>query len=267
MADFPQIGGFNQSDSGGKNTGTSSGTSVSTGSTWTEVFSATSSDSDLMVLKILNTVGTDQYIIDIAIGGAGSEEFLCENLICDETDGVGLSTVYVLPVKIAKGERVSIRTLADSGGRNIVYTMDLFAGGMTSFQSGGSIVPNGVDTAGRSGTAIDPGGTANTKGGYVEITASTPSDFKGFIVAFGNNKNGTISSNNGLADLAIGGSGSEEIILPDIWYKLSSTEQGHVPVFYPIDIPAGTRLAMRAQSTSIDAADRLFTTAIYGVVA
>jgi hypothetical protein len=69
-------------------------------------------------------------------------------------------------------------------------------------------------------------------------------------------------------DVAIGASGSEKIILPNLFMTTHTTSDEIAPsVFgpYSVYIPSGTRLAVRAQCSITDATDRTFDAMIYGI--
>jgi hypothetical protein len=93
--------------------------------------------------------------------------------------------------------------------------------------------------------------TVNTKGSYVELIASTPFYADAFYV--GIRPSGTTVTF--LVDLAVGASGSEQIILPDIFSRSSSaTAATPFSMFYvPIHIKDGQRIAARCQSATASA--------------
>ena len=90
--------------------------------------------------------------------------------------------------------------------------------------------------------------SANTKGNWVELVASTP--FDGYVdLTYGRFE----TKADFLIDLAIGAVGSEIIIWSNLLFG-STTASGyamgaHLPI--PIFIPAGTRISARAQSTRV----------------
>lgn len=91
-------------------------------------------------------------------------------------------------------------------------------------------------------------GTINTKGAWVEVETSTPHEVNGFhLIAYAVGASG--SSRRALVDVGIGGAGSEVVLVPDI---LLSTQDnfgtmGGDMIYFPMRIPAGTRVAMRLQ--------------------
>jgi len=102
----------------------------------------------------------------------------------------------------------------------------------------------GVNTAASFPVNV-PAGAANTKGAWVEAFAST-----GFnatlidLIVMGSGASG--NSRQMLCDIGIGGSGSEVVLAPNI---LIGTASGARRYTLPLWIPAGTRVAVRYQST------------------
>lgn len=98
------------------------------------------------------------------------------------------------------------------------------------------------------GTSVTPGTTS--KGSWTQAIASASTDVFGiFIYIY---SNGTAaSSRNTVLDIGIGPSGSEIVIVPDLICGNASTIQTGFGVgyFFPLFIPAGSRVSVRGQST------------------
>jgi len=122
--------------------------------------------------------------------------------------------------------------------------------GYTSFASGGS--PVNIDTsyiyAGitstGTGTTLTSSGTANTKGSYVELTDSTSADIAGFWLLIATTNS---AANRYLIDIATGGSGSETVLVPDVYSQPGTIGAGDQVIFVPLNIASGTRIAARCQ--------------------
>lgn len=120
------------------------------------------------------------------------------------------------------------------------------------------------------GTADAPTGTYNSaitggagasKGTYTEAKSSLPFDCVGIIATFQTQPN-TYQ----IFDIAIGAGGSEQVIVPN-WNLSSSLSGTHAnnPMFIPVFIPAGSRVALRSQGGSAFATFKLiFIAASYG---
>ena len=116
--------------------------------------------------------------------------------------------------------------------------MPEFASG---FGGGGVTRTYGSVAASSRATVITTSATANTKGSWVELTASTTFtsnwikvDISGVDVP-------------GLLDIGIGAGGSEQVIIPNLQFNSRAQGGAYGPYLFPILIPAGTRIAARAQ--------------------
>lgn len=105
-----------------------------------------------------------------------------------------------------------------------------------------------ADVSASIGTSVTASSSANTKGSYVQLSASTPYDaswieLQLFMV------NGGFNAPNVVLDLAIGASGSEVIVASNILCgSMFANDPGKISVVLPIKITAGSRLAARIQS-------------------
>ena len=93
------------------------------------------------------------------------------------------------------------------------------------------------------GTAVISSGSANTKGSYVEILASSKFDASGVYLTF---EKPTSGSQDVLFDLAVGAAASEQDIVSNLYMGLRANGGGGI--FFPILIPAGSRITGRCQS-------------------
>lgn len=100
------------------------------------------------------------------------------------------------------------------------------------------------------GTTITASGSTNTKGSYSQLVASTPYDCCGLWLNYCNASQAGVTNNCSL-DLAVGGAGSEQIVIPDIILATVGITSGYCnSIFFPIAVPAGTRIAARSQAPS-----------------
>jgi hypothetical protein len=85
-------------------------------------------------------------------------------------------------------------------------------GGCAESSTYGAVTSGNTD-----GTDITPNATANTKGSWVELTASLDHDTTGgIIITLGSIESSTTSEGSYLVDIGIGGSGSEEVVLSNL---------------------------------------------------
>lgn len=97
--------------------------------------------------------------------------------------------------------------------------------------------------------AITSGATANTKGTYQTLHASTPYDCYGFSLAIVNVFTAGAAINM-LVDIAVGAAAAERVIVPNVLAGASgNATQGAYAPFFPIFIPKGTRISARSQDS------------------
>lgn len=89
------------------------------------------------------------------------------------------------------------------------------------------------------------GGSANTKGSYVELSAATPFASDWILVQV----RITNSTSSSLIDVAIGAATSEIVILNNLLSCRGNDPRENGSFLFPCSIPSGVRLAHRVQST------------------
>ena len=108
----------------------------------------------------------------------------------------------------------------------------------------------GPSAAGRNPITVTSGGAAHTKGAWTQLIASTPYDAYGIWVSI----DGVHVANTNtayLVDIGVGPAGSELVILPnlDAW-GADNTGLGLRLYWFPVYIPAGSRIVARSQSST-----------------
>lgn len=106
----------------------------------------------------------------------------------------------------------------------------------------------GAVTSTSRGTALTANASANTKAtSYTQLIASTAFDATGILVMFDD----CAAAADFLVDIAVGASSSEQVILSNLLVSAgtgSIVYGGHY--FFPINIPAGSRISARCQCTT-----------------
>ncbi len=210
------------------------------------------------------------YLLDIATGGAGSETDIVANLLVDNQNTISANESvrqFIVPIAIASGVRLSARCQCSTGSDTLEIAVTLIstngAPGLTS------AVTVGASTGTSRGTQIDPGGTANTKGSWVQMVASTASTYQWLMLMMDNfGQTSPAASARWAIDIGTGGAGSEVVLVPDLRVARGTTPIVCAPTMYPIltYIPSGTRVAVRASCSINTATSRLFDAAIvFGV--
>lgn len=272
MADFPLIGDGQVYESVGAATGTSTGTTITaSGSThtkgsWTELIASTGAHAGWIYIT-MGDESAEEYLVDIGIGGSGSEVVLIPNLADAVRTAYG-QYAYMFPVDIPAGSRLSARCQCLTGSATIKVAALIASSGFLPSAPLGIVTDLGANTADSGGTSVDCGGSANTKGAYSQLVASTTYPISFLSFSLGNGSNTGRTSAGFLIDVAVGGAGSEQIVIPNIYAWADGPRNQmlpHTTPLYPVAIPAGSRIAVRAQTTTTDATDRLFDITGYGV--
>lgn len=214
----------------------------------------------IVIHGALATAG--DMLMDLAIGGAGSEVDIFPNLLVSAISAVSFS-VFV-PLALPAGQRLSVRCQHTTGGTAMSVEVTLIGGGGSAMQR---VETCGATTADSGGIAVDPGGSINTKGAYSQLIATTAFAYKHVILALGGRNNSANGSANWLVDIAVGAAASEVVIVGDLRLRSDAAHDLVMPPYFsfPCDIPAGSRIAVRAQSSNADATDRLIDAVLYGV--
>lgn len=277
MADFPlgEIARTFTSDIGSVSAGVvvASSTTAHTVGLWVPLDAVTEFDACAMTIQLLAPSGGSgpiPFLINIAIGGAGVEETIIPNILAEFDDALaefGPCSMRV-PINIPAGSRISANcqtesTNADAVSILVTFEIPTFA----SYTGLSHVITYGANTSATGGVVIDPGGTVNTKGSWVPITTSSD-QLSGLSLSTGHNSNTAVATGNFLFDISIGTSGNENdgIILLDIPMQMNAFERSWLDRnFYRVDIPDGSRISVRSQSTINQATDRLIDVCVHGV--
>lgn len=248
--------------------------SANTKGSYSEFVSSTPFAANQMYLFVWNTDNAvRQFLFDIATGGVGAETDILPNLSADGTSttssiyGFGLYGPF--PVAIPAGTRISGRCQCSTGSETMNVQIVLVAAGDTPGVS--SAVNYGAETANSGGTQLDPGGSANTKGAYTELTSSTSAVAQWVMLIF-TIGHSSVSSVFWLVDLATGAGGAETPLIIDIPVA-SVANAGAQPSMQPRTyafltyIPASTRLAARCSCSTATATVRLLDVVVLAATA
>lgn len=250
--------------------------------TWTEVENSTSEawGGFYVVQSGFNAHG----IVLIATGAASSESIIA-SMPFGASYQLGSSLTYV-PIPVASGTRISIggstQAAATCRGQIIGIPSTNFDStpSFTVMESGPYDLENDAATYGRF-AKIDPGGTANTKGSYTEISVSGTNAANNVIqgdslgqsydwlgMRFGENWNNAQTVQNRLWDVAHGAASSETIFAADFWDRLDALERvalGTEIVWVPWGRASGDRISARMQCDITDANDRIGSLCLFGL--
>lgn len=243
-------------------TATTSGTPHAAGS-YSEVVAALSEDSYGLYLQLSATTNTSAVdsstLMDIAIGAAGSEVNIVQNL------GVGYknlsNVIFFIPVFIPKGQRVSFRARGAQVSKSINARFTFLRSKDKNRSMPTRLNTIGANTATSSGIALTAPGASNVKSAWTEITSSTTEAFQGFLLTVQGAQSINLPNNNVLLDVAIGSAGNEQIISADNHVVIGAAESVDLPrpLTMVRHIPAGTRISCRyARSGALSVVDVIF---------
>lgn len=247
---FPSIGldvcnGFNP----GVDSGNALGIGV-TGSSLTHTKGSWQSlgfityDCCLMRLSANPSGGGFNFVaMDIGIGSSGSQQVVIPNLVFGTDVAGGLSEVY--PLQMPAGTNVWARLQGSAASQQAYVSFTSFDGGFDQHDGINGYDALGFASTRSNGTAIAKS-TLGAKGAYTELIAATTRDYTGFAARWNFELSTSISGfTTFLFDIAIGSSGNEKIIIPDIsMWQIGVLTPANQP-FIPIRIPAGTRISAR----------------------
>jgi hypothetical protein len=234
---------------------------------WSQVTSATSFQYEALQLDVMEDTssgGGECFLVDVAVGAAGSELVIVSNILIDcERPLQGSFSIHLdLPIRIRSGARIAVRCqdIGGAGNRNVRVLLVGKNGGPNYPRAvGENTTTYGANTSTTNGTLVDSGATANTWGAWVQFSAATASVHNYLQAVIGNNQN-TSGNSGGIIQvdhqIGIGASGSEQVVSQG--QSGNAYNLGNFGAFAAVrpHIPIGTRLSMRTRSNSGAASDR-----------
>lgn len=243
------------------------GGSAHTKGSYGQITAAASIDADGFWLQLIAGSASNDYLFDLAIGGAGSEVNILSNLLlCCSGFGVFESWDVYVPLPIKRGTRIAGRAQSTLASQNFRAGLTLCKGPMYRAMRQRRAVTYGANTADSGGQAIDPGGSANAKGSYAQLSAAITNPIRYAILCHGNVRNGARTDYTALLDLAVGAAASEVVVAGNMYLRLESASDMVRPALRGrwLDIERGSRLAARASCSGTDATDRLTDLVVIG---
>jgi len=242
-------------------------------SAWTEFTNGASLSEDIyqLVVVIYATAASainSNLIVDIGIGAAASEVVLIDGLAGGyRRDHPDQGATYRIPIFIAKGTRLSFRVqsaLASNSDWRIMAWGLGTQSRQTSVWHGGLVTSYGVNRSTSQGVSVTTG-ASDVLGSWTEIVASTTYRHSAMLIGVGGNADTTLSNVGARFQLGVGAGGSEVAIVDKLSFRTNSVESVHGihPMSdFSLDIPAGTRLAIRSASSGTAASHDYI---LYGV--
>ena len=223
-----------------------------------EVIDSTEQNAIGFVVFIQDQNTLADYLLDIAIGAAGSEVIVLPNLYVGghkEDYSMHVGGFVVLPIPLPAGTRVSVRGQTNySLAGEVDLTVMLITGGDLHSNAPLSVVDTyGANTSESDGTdvTVDEGAFSS----WVEITSGITENIKGFFLSLVDNN--TVYDGEFYARLDIGvGSAGNEVKIVDglpINVRTGGYEGNYGSIwpkytpFFPISIASGQRVVVRVK--------------------
>jgi len=210
---------------------------------WSEIIASTAQDVSFLFV-VASGVGATTVLtstlVDIGVGGSGSEVAVASNMSIGGAIGTG---VFIsLPIFVPAGSRIAARIQSVvTGGKTASIRVDAYSVGNVTLVPK-SVDVLGADTATSAGTAM-----SGASGTYVEIVASSSQKYAalGIVPAI---NSGTIASINVTYTVAVGSAGNE-IDVGSILASYAATELvssvGQESFVFPAKVPAGSRISLK----------------------
>lgn len=211
----------------------------------------------VMLQTISHTgVGTDSSgLLNVGIGGAGSEvvaiDYLGTGWIGGQTEPMTTHYGWLFPFYVPKGSRVAMQYQHKTINRPQkmrLFFFELMEGLVPSSR----ITALGAAPASSRGTTLTAPASDGVKGAWTQLIAATVEPYAVLGVSMQGGADTTQGSGVNLVDIGIGAAGAEVVIIPDIEVQTTTAEQLFVthPVVHAVNVPKGSRLAARYQSTA-----------------
>lgn len=232
------------------------------GAAWVAL--TTSAPLDIAELWLSISPGTTHagYLVDIAVGAAGSEQVIIPNLLVNTRSMC--VTEYRFPIAIPAGTRISARCQSTTISA-VCYVKAIIGAAAGYISSCSKVIAIGADESDTGGFSGDPGATANTYSAWQTI--ATPTErLVGIVIAVTLRGNAATSTATWLLEIGVE---TSTTYIPKLAFGNDTINDFAVPATYspfPVDIPANTAILVRSKCSISDASDRLFDIALYGMV-
>jgi hypothetical protein len=248
------------------------GGTANTKGTWTAIGAATGFDYHHLQLSIQFASGhNSDGLVDIGIGtSAASVTTIIGDLRCSCLRGAFMFPAhYALPIHVPKGSVLYMRVQASTGSHQVMFSLSGASNGLfgrPGFKDMVSLFT--VPGSSSRGTAVDPGGTANTIGSWTQLHAGVDRRVRGIVMFVGlNNVTARTGAQTALIDIGIGASGQEYAIAQNLMVCHEGTADCWLPQTFgpmPCDIPPNTRISARMRASLNTANERTADIAVWG---
>lgn len=241
---------------------------INTKGTPAVVQATTPFDADMIIVQLTSKSSAADQLIDLMIGGAGSEVVVVPNIYYTAGSNSAYGKTFMFPVAIPAGSRLSARSQSATASVTARVAVYLIQTGTLGMQSFSKIVAYGASTAASRGTGITDPGAAGAWGAWTQVVAATSEPLKWILPIFGDRSVATRTSGaKYVAQIGRGANPNEQGVGPEHAWNSSSTSFS-ISSFQgvPCDIASGERLSVRWGGSSVVAASLGVDVVIYGGV-
>lgn len=184
-------------------------------------------------------------LVDLAYGAAGAETVFLANI------NVGSAVTAQIPYYLPAGTRIAARCQALISADTVTATIRTF---FAKNRTAVAIETIGALTASSKGTQFTMG-TAS-EGTWVQLTAATAHRYNALALQVGTNNSGATATESMSIDIGVGAAASEVAVISNLFATLTNNETSSNGIGFadiiarPVDIPAGSRIAVRGQGTN-----------------
>ena len=247
-------------------TASSTGITVSDASTdtkgsWTELLASTAYPTDWIMVTASSLASADSFLFDIGVGASTAEKVLIPDILHDEAGVlVAIARQWLWPIYIPAGTRLSARCQSSTSSTDSMsITVHLFASQLASIPGLSRVEGFGSVSSGSKGTAHDPGASINTKAAsWTQLIASTSHPYRWMTLSTQVPGASLAAATEWLFDIGVGAAAAEKVVVPNLWQIGPGTTDAVLPACwsFPVNIPAGSRVSVRAQCSVNTATER-----------
>ncbi len=271
---WPALIAGGPSEVAGSLAASSSGTTVTapatantkTGAVWAQLIASTARHTDWAIVTLTNNSAAARYLVDIGIGAAAAEVVRIPDLHFGQIAANRPGPAYLFPLHVPAGSRLSARCQCSTLSSTLQVSVRLISGTFLGAGGMGLVTAYGVNTADSGLTAV-AAAAANVEGGWVQLSAATAYPMRWLVFHPSHDAAAVATIHNALLEVGIGALGAEVVVMPDQVVRLHTLPDVPQPnVFsFPVNIPAGVRLCVRAQADIAASASSIYDCGIWGV--
>lgn len=247
-------------EGGGVDLATTQGTEVATGASatngvfgsWVELIAANHADTNMIKLGWKPQIATSRRChVNIGIGAAGSERIIVEGISFNAVPGAAFQTI---PCRIPRGARVAVQAGSDQDWQIYYMSAETWheRGIGNGYLADSTYVSGGSDVTATDSITLPT--ADNSWGAWSQLSSATAKDGdEVYLFVSTEGRTGGEGAENCIFQLGIGAAGSEVAIGEPSMAYLASWDDYPDPCVWRIKtrVPAGSRLAVRAQSDNI----------------